>query len=60
MLINNHQAASKGKLKGKLPLEQIFGFCKTFEKITKNLGNLAFKTANLQDVIHTTLADPVD
>ena len=39
ILINNHVVeANKGKIKGQLPLEQIFGFCKTFKKVTGNLG----------------------
>ena len=57
MLITNHEAANRGKIKGQLPLEHIFGFCKTFEKVTKNLGfRITFKTANLQDIIYTTIA----
>ena len=45
MLINNHTEANKSKVKGYLYLEDIFGFCKTFEKVTKNLGfHLTFKT----------------
>ena len=45
MLINNHTDANKGKIKGYLYLEDIFGFCKTFEKVTKNLDfHLMFKT----------------
>ena len=58
MLINNHEAANKGKIGGQILLEHIFGFCKTFKKITKNLGfHLTFRTANLQDIIYTTIAD---
>ena len=39
-LINNHDiAANKSKLEEQLPLEHIFGFCRTFEKITKQVGN---------------------
>ena len=45
MLINNHSNANKGKIKGYLYLEDTFGFCKTFKKVTKNLGfHLQFKT----------------
>ena len=52
MLINNHTDANKGKIKGCLYLEDIFGFCKTFKKVTKNLGfHLMLKTADLQDII---------
>ena len=62
MLIDNHnfvgQEVNKGKIKGQLPLEHIFGFCKTLKKVTKNLGfQITFKTANLQDVIYTSIAD---
>ena len=50
MLINNHTDVNKGKIKGYLYLEDIFGFYKTFKKVTKNLGfHLSFKTNDLQD-----------
>ena len=46
MLINYHEAANRGRILGQIPLEILFGFCKTFKKITKNLGfHLRFKTA---------------
>ena len=38
LLIDNHNDANKVKIKGYLYLEDIFGFCKTFKKVTKNLG----------------------
>ena len=58
MLINNHDLANKRKIKGQLPLEQIFGFCKSFKKITKNLGfHIKFRTADLQDIIFTSIGD---
>ena len=62
MLIENHnvigQEVNKGKIKAQLSLEHFFGFCKTFKKITKNLGfHLSFKIAHLQDIIYTLLAD---
>ena len=62
ILINNHaQEANKGKLKGHLALENIFGFCRTFKKITKNLGfHLKFKMNDLQDIIFTTIADDIN
>ena len=61
MLIDNHLDANKGKIKGYLYLEDIFGFCKTFKKVTKNLGfHIMFKTANLQDIIYTSMADDID
>ena len=37
MLINNFTDANKCKIKGYLYLEDIFDFCKTFKKVTKNL-----------------------
>ena len=54
-LNNNHDVdANKGEIKGILPLEHIFVFCKTFEKINKQLGfHLTLKTAGLQDIIGT-------
>ena len=60
-LINNHDLiANKEKLKGVLPLEHIFGFCETFRKITKHLEfHLTLKTADLQDIIYTTLGDNI-
>ena len=61
MLIDNYTDANKGKIKGCLYLEVIFGFCKTFKKVTKNLGfHLMFKTANLQDIIYTSMADDIN
>ena len=36
MLITNHEAdVNRGKIKGQLPLEHKFGFCKTYKKVTK-------------------------
>ena len=53
MLINNHTDANKGKLKGYLILEDIFGFCKTSKKVTKSLGfHLTFKTNDLHIFIY--------
>ena len=61
ILINNHIDANKGKYRGKVELEHIFGLCKTFKKITKNLGfHLTFETANLQDILFTTIATDVN
>ena len=58
MLIDNHLDANKGKIKGYLYLEDNFGFCKSFKRVTKNLGfHIMFKTANLQDIIYTSMAD---
>ena len=61
MLIDNHTDANKGKIKGYLYLEDIFGFCKTFKKVTKNLGfHLTFKTNDLQDIIYTSMTDDIN
>ena len=44
MLFTNHEVANRGKIKGQLLLEHIFGFCKTFKEGYKNLGfRLTFK-----------------
>ena len=61
ILINNHAVeVNKGKIRGQLALEHIFGFFKTFKKITKNLGfHLIFKMNDLQDIIFTTKADDI-
>ena len=61
-LINNHTViANKGKITGQLPLEHIFGFCKTFKKVTKGLGfHMSFETADLQDILFTTIATDID
>ena len=48
MLIDNHTNPNKGKIEGYLNLEDIFGFCKTVKKVTKNLGfHVMFKTIDL-------------
>ena len=62
ILINNHAVeADKVRVKGHLALEHIFGFCRTFKKITKNLGfHLKFKMNDLQDIIFTTIADDIN
>ena len=42
-------------------METIFGFCKTFKKLTKKLGFvITFKTANLQDIIYPSMADDIN
>ena len=61
MLINNHTDVNRGKNRGYLYLEDIFGFRKTFKKVTKNLGfHLSFKTNNLQDIIYTSMSDDIN
>ena len=59
--INNHTDAYKGKVKRDFYLEAIFGVCKTFKELTKNLGfHLMFKTAILEGVIYTSMADDIN
>ena len=61
MLINKHSDAKTGKIKGYLYLEDIFGFCKTFRKVTKNIGfQKMFKTKDLQNIIYTSEADGIN
>ena len=61
MLIDNHTDANKGKLKGYLYLEDIFGFCKTFKKVTKSLVfHLTIKTNDLQNIIYSSMADDIN
>ena len=62
ILINNHAAeVNKGKIKGQLSLEHIFGFCKTFIKITFNLGfHLTYKKNDIQNIIFTTIATDIN
>ena len=55
-LINNDTEANRGKIKGHLPLENIFGFCKTFKQTTKDLGfNL-----DLQVILFKTLGNDIN
>ena len=59
LLIDSHDDDNnKGKIRANLPLERIFGFCKTFKKITKGLGfELQLKTSNeKRNIIFTSLA----
>ena len=46
ILIDNHTIpVNRGKVIGQLLLEDVFGFCKTFKQITKNLGfHITLKT----------------
>ena len=61
MLIDNHTDANKGKIKGYLYLEDIFGFCETFKKVTKNLGfHITFKTNDLQNILYSSMADDIN
>ena len=61
MLLNNQFDANKGKIKRHLYLEYIFGFCKRFKKVVKNLGfHIVMKTADLQDIINTSMTDDIN
>ena len=65
MLIDNHnvvgQEVNKGKTKAQLALENLFGFCKTFKKVTRSLGfHITFRTADLQDIIYTSIGVNID
>ena len=65
MLIDNHntvgQEVNKGKVKGQIALENVFGFCKSCKKITKNLGfHVTFRTADLQNIIFTSIGDNIN
>ena len=61
MLIYDHTDANKGKTKGYLNLEDIFGFCRTFKKVTKDLGiHLTFKIIDLQNIIYSSMADDIN
>ena len=59
-LIDSHTDPNKSKIKGYLNLEDIFGFCKTFKKVTKNVGfHLMFKTNDLKDIILISMGDDI-
>ena len=61
MLNNNHTDANRGKIKGHIPLGHIYGFFKTFEKITKNICfHLTFRTNDLKGILFTTLGDDIN
>ena len=61
MLKNNHTDANKGEIKGYLYLEEIFGFCKTLKRVTKNLGfQLILNTTDLQDIINTSMSHDIN
>ena len=48
-------------MKRYLHLDDIFGFCKTFKKVTKNLGfHKMFKTIDLQNIIYSSMADDIN
>ena len=62
MLIDDHnivgKEVNKGKIEAQLLLEHIFDLCKTYKKVTENLGfEITFKTANLQNKIYTSIGE---
>ena len=62
ILIDSHtndNADKRGIIRGQLPLENIFRFCKSFAKIPKRLGfELDLRTSNRKrDILYTTLGD---
>ena len=61
MLINDHDLTNKGKIKCQSFLEPLFGFRKTFKKITKNIGfHITSKTAYLRDIIFTSIGNNIN
>ena len=61
MLIDNHFDAKKGKIKRYIYLEDLFGFCKTFKRVTENLAfHLMLKTNDSQDTLYTSMADDIN
>ena len=49
------------KIEGYIYLEDIFGFCKSFKKVTKNLGfHLMLITNDLPDIIYTSMEDVIN
>ena len=61
MLIDNLTDADKGKIKGYLYSEDLFGFCRTFRKVTTSLGfHLTFKKSDLQNLIYSSMADDIN
>ena len=60
MLINNHTDATKGKQKRISIFRRYLWFCKTFKKVTKNLGfHLMFETNDSQNIIYSSMADDI-
>ena len=59
ILINSHTEHNRGLIRGHLPLEHIFGFCRSYEKINERL-RFELKLQNItrkQDVLSTKLGD---
>ena len=62
LIFSNHvKEADKWKFSGHLGIAHVFGFCKTFKKVTRNLGfPLTYKTANLQSIKFSTIATDIN
>ena len=61
MLTNNHTDTNKSERKGCLYLEDIFGFCESFNQVTKNLSfHLTFNTNDLQKIIYSSMVDDIN
>ena len=61
LLIDNHTDPNKGKIKEYLYREVFFGFCRTFKKVTKNLGfHVTSQAIDLRDVIYTSMDDDIN
>ena len=61
MLIDNHTDANKGKINGYLYLEDSFGFCISFKKVTDNLGfHKPLKTNDFQNIICSSVQDDIN
>ena len=53
-LINNHDLDSnKGQIKGQLPLEYIFGFCRTIKKLKKHWDFTYHSTLQIYEILYT-------
>ena len=59
ILFNKNTEANRGLIRGHLPLDNNFGFCRSFRKITKSLGfEIDLRTSNRkQDILYTNLGD---
>ena len=59
ILVNNHTEVNRGVIRSHLPLEYIFGFARSFKKITKGVGfELDLRTSTRKkDILYTTLED---
>ena len=59
VLINSHNPDNRGIIRGHLPLEYVFGFCKSFMEKPKCLGfEMDLRTSNRkQSILYTTSGD---